>query len=116
MDPALDRAKIRELLDLTGSEVAWLKDLMETYLSDTRTRLDDLSAQVLAGSAERIQRAAHGIKGSSSNIGASRMATLCAGMEMVGRSFDSAVAVAQLEEMEAEFARIQLDLPAALSS
>ena len=115
MAPALDRAKIRELLDLTGGEIDWLKDLMDTYLQDTRTRLDELAGLVAAGSADRIQRSAHGIKGSSSNIGATQMADLCAGMEHHARVGDRAGTVAQLAELEAEFARIRADLPAALS-
>lgn len=115
MDPALDRSKIRELLDLTGGELDWLKDLMDTYLQDTRTRLDELAGLVVAGSTDRIQRAAHGIKGSSSNIGATRMADLCAGMETLSKVPDPRAAAAQLALLEAEFARIRADLPAALA-
>lgn len=115
MDPALDRSKIRELLDLTGGEVEWLKDLMDTYLQDTRTRLDELAALVTVGSTDRIQRSAHGIKGSSSNIGATRMADLCAGMEQLAKGPDTRAAAAQLALLEAEFARIRADLPSALS-
>lgn len=115
MDPALDRSKIRELLDLTGGEIEWLKDLMDTYLQDTRTRLDELAALVTVGSIDRIQRSAHGIKGSSSNIGATRMAELCAGMEQLVKGSDPRAAVAQLALLEAEFARIRADLPSALA-
>jgi HPt (histidine-containing phosphotransfer) domain-containing protein len=115
VDPALDRSKIRELLDLTGGEVEWLKDLMDTYLQDTRTRLDELAGLVAAGSGDRIQRSAHGIKGSSSNIGATRMADLCAGMEHHAKLGDKPATVTQLALLEAEFARIRADLPAALS-
>lgn len=115
MDPALDRSKLRELLDLTGGDVAWLKDLMDTYQRDTRARLDELRSLIASGSADRIQRAAHGIKGSSSNVGATRMADLCAGMEHLMRDADTRRAEANLASMEAEFARIQAELPFALS-
>lgn len=115
MDAALDRRKVKELLDLTQGDAGWVRDLLQTYVDDTRERLTELTRVTHQGVADRIQRSAHGIKGSSSNIGASHMADLCQQMEHLARDGQTAALTAQLDAMEAEFLRIQADIPLALS-
>jgi HPt (histidine-containing phosphotransfer) domain-containing protein len=113
-DFPLDRSKIGELLDMTDGDAAWLRELLDTYVADTRRRLDELHVVLAGGEATEIQRAAHGIKGSSSNIGARRMADLCHEVEDVARAGDVAAARAHGTSLEEEFDRIREDIPRAL--
>lgn len=116
MGDALDRDKLRELLDLTGGETAWLRDLLATYVADTTARLADLRSAVGAGHAERVQRAAHGIKGSSSNVGAARVAAACHAVELAARSGDLGSAAALVDALHAEFEQVRAEIPVALPS
>ncbi len=85
MKTSWDRNKLAELQELTGGDPAWVSELLETYVADTRARLVELREAVRAGSVPRVQRAAHGIKGSSGNVGAVRMADTCHRLESVER-------------------------------
>jgi HPt (histidine-containing phosphotransfer) domain-containing protein len=105
VDP-LDPTKLRELIELTGGDRTWVRELLNIYVDDTRKRLADLGAVVAAGIPDRIQRDAHGIKGSSGNVGASRMAQLCQQMETYAREGDLAGARRHLVDMQDEFDRI----------
>ncbi len=111
---ALDRVKVRELLSLTGGELTWLRDLFDTYERDTASRLGELRALVAQRALDRVQRAAHGIKGSSGSVGASRMADLCQAMENVARSGSIVDVDAHMAALDEEFRRLQVDIPLAL--
>lgn len=114
VDEALDRAKVRELLELTGGETAWLEELMATYVEDTRTRLAALRAGLDRGLAPVIQREAHGIKGSSANVGAQEVARICGDVEHLARQGDVAGARSVAADLEGAFQRVQTDLPRVL--
>ncbi|MCA9573214.1 MAG: Hpt domain-containing protein [Myxococcales bacterium] len=114
MDTAIDRRKVRELLDLTGGDTAFLEDLLQTYVDDTSRRLGELGAACQEGPAERVHRAAHGIKGSSSNIGAAEMVRCCVKLEQLARAHDLASARQAFHDIEAAFRAVVDDIPAAL--
>lgn len=117
MDEPLDRDKVRELLDMTGGDAAWVRDLLQIYLDDTANRLAELhqlvdsGGQAASGTLDPIQRAAHGIKGSSSNIGAHRMAALCHRTEVAARDGDLVTVRALAAALDAELLRIRADVP-----
>jgi len=60
-------------------------NLLETYINDSKVRLDDLQNALAAGDGEAVRRAAHSLKGSSGNLGANRMAALCLDVENRGK-------------------------------
>lgn len=80
----LDHALVAELRDIMGAEFPML---VQAYLRDAGARLQELRALVSGtGNApqdEALRRAAHTLKGSSSNLGAVRVASLCAALEGV---------------------------------
>ncbi|MDO6745959.1 Hpt domain-containing protein [Gilvimarinus sp. 1_MG-2023] len=55
--------------------------LIETFLSDSQQRIQDMQKALAAGLAEELRRAAHSFKGSSSNIGANELVRLCKNVE-----------------------------------
>jgi signal transduction histidine kinase/CheY-like chemotaxis protein len=100
---------LREL-DHRGGGMAELVDL---FIRDTVSRLDDLGRGIAAGDASQVARAGHTLKGSSANLGASAMADLCEEIQAsaTNHALDGAADV--LRRLEAEFRRVRAALTAA---
>ena len=81
--------------------------LIETFKQDSLERIKKLREVIQGQSADAIRRAAHSFKGSSSNIGAQRLSSLCAEMEkkaLAGKLDDLA---GDLQIIEQEFAVVE---------
>lgn len=87
MNPdAIDPAAFAHLREITGDDVGFLDDLIDTYLEDGEVQLE---AMRLAGStddAEAMIRPAHSLKSSSANVGATGLTELCRALEADARS------------------------------
>jgi two-component system, sensor histidine kinase and response regulator len=103
--PVLDRSVLDELMATTGDDVAFVRDLVETYIADVPVQLDGIAAAVAAHDAEALVRPAHTLKSSSATVGAMRLSAVARELEMAGRSgaLDSG-AQAGLETARAEWA------------
>lgn len=84
--PLLDESVLAELLASTGDDVAFVRDLLETYLSETPEQLDAIRAAVAANDAAALVRPAHTLKSSSATLGAMRLSAAGRELEMMGRS------------------------------
>lgn len=86
----LDQALVAELRDIMGAEFPML---VQAYLRDAAARLEEIKTLVSgignAAQDEALRRAAHTLKGSSSNLGAVRVAALCAALEDAMAGADS---------------------------
>lgn len=90
-----------------------LKDVMEddfgllihTYLKDSTDRLAALQqfAAQRFENVDSIRRTAHSFKGSSSNLGAVRLAVLCAAVERKAMDQNFETVAADLAKIETEF-------------
>lgn len=81
--------------------------LIETFKQDSLERIKKLRELIPGKNADAIRRAAHSFKGSSSNIGAQRLSSLCAEMEkkaLAGQLDDLA---GDLQIIEQEYAVVQ---------
>jgi HPt (histidine-containing phosphotransfer) domain-containing protein len=93
-----------------------LKDVMEddfsllidTFIQDSSERLQKLQTIITSGNADLIRRAAHSFKGSSSNIGAPNLSSLCAALERRALEGDLNNLDQQLRAIEEEFARVEI--------
>lgn len=93
----LDRELIAELRDIMGPE---FPVLVQAYLRDAEARMQELRAALgPSRDAESARRAAHTLKGSSSNLGAARVTRLCARLEELAHR-RSPVQGAMLDELE----------------
>jgi two-component system sensor histidine kinase/response regulator len=88
----IDAARMRTFREQYPEIVDQLVDL---FVQSTPSALEELRAAVGAGDGDAVRRAAHKLKGSCLNIGATFMATLCSGLEAGER--DAAGALADLE-------------------
>lgn len=84
--PILDDGVLGELLDSTGNDVEFVRQLIATYLADTPPQLEAMRAAVVADDAAALVRPAHTLKSSSATVGASRLSALARELEMAGRS------------------------------
>jgi len=89
--------------DMDGS---FLRELIEIYLEDTPQRVAELEAALAAGDAHAMMRAAHTVKGSSSNFGANKLAQIALEIELLGKAGNCPPAVALVPNLKAEFALV----------
>jgi HPt (histidine-containing phosphotransfer) domain-containing protein len=105
--PVLDPDVIESLRQLTPKgEPDVLKELLTLFLEDAPARIEKLRAGWQAGDAVAVQRAAHSMKGSSGNIGATQLYAVCSRLDAQGRSGDLAPLAPMVETLDAEFAKV----------
>jgi len=78
---------------------SFLKEVIEIYLTDTPKRLAEIRECLLSKEAERLTRAAHSIKGSSANLGATKVIDLARSIEEKSRE--------SLEGLEPDIAELE---------
>lgn len=86
--PAIDRQILDRLRELDADVPGVFADVVSTFLLETPSRIERLLAAVSAGAPPPVERAAHGLKGSSSAIGATTLAALCGEIERRSRAGD----------------------------
>jgi HPt (histidine-containing phosphotransfer) domain-containing protein len=81
--PIIDAAAIANLrsLESEGEGGAFLRELVVLFAKDVPERLAELEAAVRSSNAPAALRAAHSIKGSSGNLGASALSRSAARLE-----------------------------------
>jgi HPt (histidine-containing phosphotransfer) domain-containing protein len=106
----LDPKVLANLRDLGDAEL--LAELAGMFFDDASSRLEELRVTIGAGDAAGVERVAHTLKGSSGNMGATRMSAICAELQNVGGSGDLSRAAGLLEGLEEEFGRVRTALEA----
>ena len=95
---------LRELSPDSASE--FLRELIEIYLLDTPLRLTELEEALNKKDLPSLARAAHTIKGSSSNFGATKLTTLSHEIEMQGKTGNISDSAASYAKLQAEYALV----------
>jgi HPt (histidine-containing phosphotransfer) domain-containing protein len=89
---------------------AFLKEILGIFLEDTPLRIAELHTSKAAGDAAAFTRAAHSIKGSSSNVGALELRAAAEQLETQAKQSGIAGADALLTAVESAFARAEPEL------
>jgi PAS domain S-box-containing protein len=84
----LDRALLAELESILDE--AELFDIVGVFLADAAVRVAELGAAATAGDLALVARIAHGLKGSSANVGAAELARAASALEAASQSDDTA--------------------------
>jgi CheY-like chemotaxis protein len=87
----------------------FLSRIIGHFLADTPIRLTTLGTACRKGRAEDVQRIAHSLKGSASNLGALGLARMCDQVALAARDGLETVP-ALLAELELEFQRVRGEL------
>jgi CheY-like chemotaxis protein len=88
-----------------------MPDLVNTvinkYLSHAPMLLDTLRRAVATGDAPAVREAAHSLKSSSANVGATELAARCGQLEVAIRLDNIVPSTAQVRELETEYRRVR---------
>lgn len=94
---------------------SFLRDLVQVYLDDSPQRIAEIELALAQGDTERLTRAAHSLKGSCANFGASQLRAVSERIEKLGRQGALPDVPALLPELKVEFAKVKADLEALIA-
>jgi len=104
--PLIDPDAIENLRALSpDDDDAFLKEILTIFLTDVPERIADLHVHRVDGNTAAFIRAAHSIKGSSSNVGACEVREIAQQIEHDTRQQGTPVSEVQVAALEAAFAR-----------
>ena len=84
--PVLDEGVLSEVLESTGDDIGFVRELVQTYLDDTPAQLDAMTTAIEADDAAGLVRPSHTLKSSSATVGAMRLSAVARELEMAGRA------------------------------
>ena len=109
--PIIDSAAIENLRSLNpGDNDEFLREIVGIFLEDTPQRIAELETSLAAQDLNRFTRAAHSIKGSSANLGATYLRTEAEKLEHHSRKAGMAGVDAMIATIKTEFIRAQDEL------
>ena len=100
-DKNVDREVLNALRDVMEDSYP---DLLDTFLSDSESRLHQLQG---TADAKELSDVAHSFKGSASNMGAVRLATLCQKLESDAKDKSPTEIVKLVADISVEFAEVR---------
>jgi HPt (histidine-containing phosphotransfer) domain-containing protein len=115
-EAVLDPAAFAHLLEITGDDLEFVDELVDTYFDDAVVQLEAMRQAAEKGDTDALVRPAHSLKSSSANVGAATLSEACRSLEADGRTGvvpDFAVRVA---DCEAIFVAVQSALLAERAS
>ncbi len=116
MSEPLDRETIATLFEMGCGDAEWIEDLLRLYVSDTVDRIGQARGLVASGDATALRALAHTLKGTSANVGARRMQSLCSALETMAKNNDLSLAADQVAGIVEEFERVKADIPAVMGT
>jgi HPt (histidine-containing phosphotransfer) domain-containing protein len=82
----IDATTFAGLLEMTGGDLEFVDELVDTYIADGEAQVSALRVAVADGSVDGLIRPAHSLKSSSMNIGALALGELARGLEEAARA------------------------------
>lgn len=108
--PPVDSNNLAILWDLNSTNAGFFRDVVLLFFSDAADRVEAIRAAAARGDGEALWEAAHGLKSSCGNIGATRMWILSEFLEQRGRAAQTEGTVEIAAMLEAEFDRVRVIL------
>ncbi|MCB0166810.1 MAG: response regulator [Anaerolineae bacterium] len=103
----LDQTALTMLLDLLGGEKALLVELIDSFLEEAPLLLARLNQAAQIGDAAGVRMAAHTLKSSSNDFGATALARMCQELEDMGRDGLLIAPTMRATELELEYERVK---------
>lgn len=104
---SLDLSTLNELREMLEDG---LDELLAEYLDDVPRQLAKLRDAVAVNDLTAVAAIAHTLKGSSGNLGISRLYQICSALEQEANSGEVADASAMLRVIESEYTQVKLQL------
>jgi HPt (histidine-containing phosphotransfer) domain-containing protein len=105
--PPVDLSSLEET---AGGDEEFTRDLIELFLDDAATQLEEIREALSQSDARALARQAHGLKGSSANMGATKLSEIAMSLEMAAEKQVLDQAEDILTELEEEFERVKTHL------
>lgn len=99
----LDIEALKDLKDIMENE---FETLVNTFITDSQSKLDELDEVVAADDAEAIRKLSHSLKGSSSNVCALKLSEMARELEAMGKDQQTAGAQELLLRLKQEFENV----------
>ena len=96
---------LQALLELTGGDDAFVRELTATYLDSSTANLRAIDEACGGGDLPALRRAAHSLKGASANMYARGVAEAAAALEQSAANADHAACQTAAERVRQEFER-----------
>lgn len=100
----VDISALQDLKDIMEDEYA---NLINTFITDSSTKLDELATIIARADADGLRKTAHSLKGSSSNICAGALSEQARQLEFMGKEGQVEGAAVLLEQMKTEFQTVK---------
>ena len=100
----IDRATFEALKQTTGPEFAL--ELVDTFLQEAPSMLDDLRSALAAADADKFRRAAHSLKSNSNTFGALTLGAMARELELGGLSKANENRGQPLDALAGEYSRV----------
>ncbi|NEQ40976.1 MAG: response regulator [Okeania sp. SIO3I5] len=107
LEAAIDIAVLQELKEIAGDDSEMVVEIIDCYVKDTPTLLDDISQAIEKDQAELLQKSAHTMKSSSASVGAIKLSEFCKELEYIGRGGTTKGADVILSQVKAEYERVE---------
>jgi HPt (histidine-containing phosphotransfer) domain-containing protein len=82
----IDAAAFANLVEMTGGDLAFVDELVDTYLDDGAQLIEQLRDAAGRGDVEALVRPVHSLKSSSLNVGAIQLGERCRTLEEAART------------------------------
>jgi CheY-like chemotaxis protein len=106
LHPPLDRAALDALRALPGKTGNLLGRVIGVYLDSSPELAERIEGALRADDPESLYAAAHALKSSSANVGATELARLCQRIEALARKADFKAAAAAVQALKREYGRV----------
>jgi len=107
---SIDRDVLHSCLSVFGDQSTVLQELLDLFLGSTPPRLSEMWEALGRGDAKAMRELAHGVRGSSAQVGATNMAQTCASIGTLVRSGSLQGVRELLDQLELDFDRARQDL------
>ena len=107
---AIVREALDKLFDLIGGDPGSLAELIESFLEESPLLVGQMQQAADAGDRTVLGRAAHTLKSSARDFGASQLSVLCESLEKSCRDSMPEQAIRQVDAIRAECALAKKDL------
>jgi two-component system, sensor histidine kinase and response regulator len=107
---SLDPERIAMLRELDDGDGELMATLAREYERDSERQLTTMHQALTDRDAHSLERAAHTLKGASANLGATRLAELCARLQELGRAEELDGAASLVAAAVTELDRVNREL------